>query len=254
MTAISSWYEGLGASSQVLSGSDPVNVEDWASLAHTFGEIQGVVSNGYFAEVYGGRSGVLPGLQAFWNHDWKLLYLHDNETEQSSFYQIAWPFQVTADLHEMKWDRTGACATMPSKFKGNNDGGLCFEATPGSDAPGIELGGIPVRGGAGYRIDVLARRRPDRRAAIDSETPSVAVRWSDGENTASVSSSLVYDGRNWPQGDGFDRYRVEFKAPESAEAMEIEIEFPLRGGFSAADDIVVFESVAPCFDDCPDPS
>ena len=254
MVAISSWYEGLGVGSQVLSGSDPVNVEDWASLAHAFGEIEGVVSTVYHAKLYGGRSGLLAGLQTFWNHDWRLLYLHDNETVESSFYQIPWSFEVTSRLRQARPDLTGACATMPSKFDGNNDGGLCLEGLPGGEVPKIDLGGIPVRGDARYRIDVLARRHPARRAEIDTATPRVGVRWSGGESTASLASNLIYDAKKRPGGDGFDRYRVEVKAPESAQTMEIEIEFPAEGGFSAADDIIVFESVRPCFDDCSDRS
>jgi hypothetical protein len=120
--------------------------------------------------------------------------------------------------------------------------------------PKIDLGGIPVRGDARYRIDVLARRHPARRAVIDTATPRIGVRWSGGESTASLASNPIYDGKKRPGGDGFDRYRVEVKAPESAQTMEIEIEFPAEGGFSAADDIIVFESVRPCFDDCSDRS
>ena len=253
MVAISSWYEGLGVESQVLSGSDPINVEDWAGIAHAFGEIEGGLSNGYHSELYAGESGVLPGLQAFWNHDWRLVYLHDNETEESSFYQIPWPFEVTSKLDEARLDLTGACAAAVSKFDGNNDGGLCLEAGQFGAESTIDLDGIPVQGGARYRIDVLARRHPDRRVGIEPDTPQIRVRWSTGEGSPSLASRLIYQGSKRRRGDGFDRYRVEVRAPESAQEMAIEIEFPLDGGFSAADDVVVFESIRACFDRCSKP-
>ena len=147
MVAISSWYEGLGVTSQVLSGSDPVNIEDWAGIAHAFPGVQGVLSNRYHARYYGGRSGLLGGLRAFWNHDWKLLYLHDNESPDSSYYQIPWPFDVSVHWTRATLDKTGSCASSSSKFRKNSDGGLCLQGSKTQGGSSLTLSGIPAKEG-----------------------------------------------------------------------------------------------------------
>ena len=248
MVAISSWYEGLGVTSQVLSGSDPVNIEDWAGIAHAFGGVQGVLSNRYHARYYGGRSGVLGGLRAFWNHDWKLLYLHDNESAASSYYQIPWPFQVSMELTRATLDEQGACASSSSKFKKNNDGGLCLHGSGIKGGSSLVLSGIPAKGGRAYRVDVLAL--PRSKAKGRGPGPRIELLWSSGEKSGAVESELVFSPKRGGRLKEFSRYRAEFKAPSGVDSMRVEIRFPSDSSFEAADDVIIFEALEACFDDC----
>ncbi|MEE3325803.1 MAG: hypothetical protein VX252_00540 [Myxococcota bacterium] len=248
MVAISSWYEDLDVTSQVLTGSDPVNIQDWAGIAHAYKGIEGGVSNRYFAERNGGRDGILTGLQAFWNHDWKLIYLHDNEDEESSYYQIPWPFEVSVKLVHARPDTQGDCASFSSKFRKNNDGGVCLLGSAEKGVSEINLSGIPASGGHRYRVDVLARGRARRGASQGG--PRVDVVWSTGERSQVGKLDVIHEGKGRAKGEGFSRYRAEFKAPPKAKSMNVEVAFPRDGSFVAADDIVIFESLSACFDDC----
>ena len=248
MVAISSWYQGLGVTSQVLSGSDPVNVEDWAAIAHTFDGVKGVVSNRYLSKRYDGRSGVLGGLQAFWNHDWKLLYLHDHEDASSSYYTIPWPFDVSVETAGMRRDRHGKCSAGSEKFKKNNDGGLCLVSSSDSDPSRVALSGIPVHEGRTYRVDVLAQ--PRARFSGSSGGPTIEVVWSTGQRDSVVSSDLIFDAKRRGRKQGFNRYRASFEAPAGAKAMKVDLSFVEPGVFKAVDDILFFESLPACFEGC----
>ena len=229
MVAISSWYEGLGVTSQVLSGSDPVNIEDWAGIAHAFRGVQGVLSNRYHAKYYGGRSGVLGGLRAFWNHDWKLLYLHDNESPDSSYYQIPWSFKVSMQPTRATLDENGSCASSSSKFKKNNDGGFCLHGSGIKGGSGFVLSGVPAKGGRAYRVDVLALLRSKGQG--ETPGPRIELIWSTGEKSQAVQSELVFAPKRGGRMKEFSRYRAEFKAPSGVDSMEIEIRFPSDSSF-----------------------
>ncbi|MAJ60896.1 MAG: hypothetical protein CBC48_13445 [bacterium TMED88] len=252
MVAISSFYEELGVTSHVLPADHPVNIDDWAGIANQFDDIDGVHAT-YFRVTSGSNefAGTRLGVQAFWNHDWKLLYMHDNETPDSSFYQIPWPFEATLTLENATPDTSGTCAVGADKFDGNNDGGLCLLGSTGT--PQIGLNGIPVHGGRSYRIGVFAQRHSDYQSAeLTSEVPlpSIEVIWSDGSSTGPITSTRVYDSTDKKYSDGFDRYRIEAEAPAEATAMNVVFNFGASGKLLAADDIVIFESNPPCFSQC----
>ena len=251
MAALSSWYEALQVRSHVLPADQPVNIDDWAGIAHRFESIEGVdatyfrVSNQSSTEI-----GTLLSLQAFWNHDWKLLYLHDNETPASSFYQIPWGFTPNLSLENATADTTAACATMTEKFEGNNDGGLCLAST---GTPQVLLSGVPIQGGRSYRIGLLGQRRPDLLSAAQTAAvapPSITVQWSNGEWTEPLLAERIYDTTTTRNSDGFDRYQVQVDAPNDSTEMNIEIDFGASGSIVAADDIMIFESLPSCFDNC----
>ncbi len=248
MVATASWYQDLGVKSQVLSGASPVNVEDWASIANSFDEILGGMGTIYHANKYGGRSGLFLSLQKFWNHDWKLLYLHDNETAESSHYQPAWPFKPEAEFKDANHDTTGRCAAFNFKFSGNHEGGICLDGAPAS--PKIGLGPIPTRGRAHYRMDVLAKRSRKSRSSSATEPPTFRIFWSTGESSGPLVAELIYDTTAISRPDYFDRYRVETEAPPHATSMQMEISFGRGGESAAADDIAIFESTEQCFDAC----
>jgi len=248
MVATSSWYQELGVKSQVLPGADPVNVEDWAAIANTFDHVQGVVGTIFHANRYAGRSGLLPALQKFWTHGWKLLYLYDSETPESSHYQTPWSFSPSVELEGAFQDSSGACAAFTFKFRGNNGGGICLKPSP--ESPTIRLGGISARGGASYRVDILAKRSKNSRSAPAKDPPKVQVLWSNGQRSGPLMSELIYDAGRDPSHGYFDRYRAEMEAPPDATAMTLEISLGMNGESSAVDDIAIFESVEPCFEAC----
>jgi hypothetical protein len=251
MVATSSWYEGLGVASHVLPGDHPVNVDDWAGIAHAFDRIEGVSATNYVvSKGFGGEPGYFSHLQAFWNHDWKLLYLHDNETPASSFYQIPWSFEPTLTLVHVSADISGNSATATGKFAGNNDGGLEFETT---GPPTVSLGGVPVHGGRRYRVAINALREAAYRSSGQTQNvpvPSFTVFWSGGESTGSLASERSFDASSKQNPDWWDRYRIEVLAPEGATAMTVEMAFGTGGEIVAADDILIFESIPPCFEAC----
>ena len=248
MVATASWYQHLSVTSQVLAGASPINVDDWAAVAHTFGDIQGVVGTIYKAHLYGGRSGLLPALQKFWNHDWKLLYLRDNETSASSHYVVPWPIAPELSLRNAREDFGGACAAFAFTFPGNSDGGICLDPPPAK--PKVALGPIPVRAGTKYRVDFLARSGGRGSSAASATPPKVRVRWSGGDSTGSLPARMIYQSRDFRDSDGFDRFRVEVEAPPGAKSMEVELEFGASGPKSAVDDIAIFEATEPCFNAC----
>ena len=90
-------------------------------------------------------------------------------------------------------DTTGDCATATSKFEGNQDGGICLGST---GVPKVSLAGIPVRGGASYRIGVLGKRHADYRSSGQTDNvppPGIEVLWSNGASTGSNQSDRTYD-------------------------------------------------------------
>ena len=245
MVAVAAWYQELGLRSQVLSGASPINVEDWAAIANSFSGIEGGVSTIFHASRYGGKSGLIPGLRAFWNHDWKILYLFDGENPSSSFYQIEWPFEPVVEMAGAKLDNGGRCGVASEKFVGNSDAGICLDASSGKSS--VTLGEVRVTGGADYRVDVMARQKR-RGRRHQSSTPLVTVSWPNGENTQVQKAELIYDSSGFPGPNRFDRYRVSFQAPESAATMILKFEFD--ASMDAADSIAIFESIDPCFEDC----
>ena len=248
MVATSSWYQQLGVTSQVLTGASPINVDDWAAVARTFDDIQGVVATIYKAHLYGGRSGLLPALQKFWNHDWKLLYLRDNETSASSHYVVPWPIAPELSLRNARQDFGGACAALAFTYPGNSDGGICLDPPPSK--PKIALGPIPARPGSKYRVDFLARSGRRGSSAASASPPKVRVHWSGGEATDSLPARVIYQSGNFRDSDGFDRFRVEVEAPLGAKSMEVELTFGASGSKVAVDDIAIFEATEPCFNAC----
>ncbi|MDG2334449.1 MAG: hypothetical protein P8Q97_09530 [Myxococcota bacterium] len=245
MVAVAAWYQEIGIKSQVLSGASPINVDDWAAIANTFSAVEGGVATIFHAERYGGESGLARGLQAFWNHDWKVLYLFDGESPSSSFYQIDWPFLPVLKLKNATADHRGRCAVFSEKFKGNSDGGICLDPSLGQAS--ITLEEITIEGGARYRVDLMARTQKGFRA-IGVAAPKISGRWSTGESIGPIASTLIYESARFPSQNTFDRYRAEIKAPEGAEGLSLEIKF--SESFEAADDIAIFESFGACFDDC----
>ncbi|MCH2185109.1 thrombospondin type 3 repeat-containing protein, partial [Myxococcota bacterium] len=251
MVATSSFYEKLGVTSHVLPADNLVNIEDWAGISNQFGRIEGVHAT-YFQVTPGSEnlSGTRLGLHAFWNHDWKLLYLHDNETPDSSFYQIPWPLEPALTFENATHDTSGSCASSVQKFEGNNDGGLCLAST---GIPKVALHGIPTKGGRTYRVGLLARRHPDyqsEQATSEVPIPSAEVIWSNGESAGPIAVTRVYDSTDKSNSDGFDRYRIEFEAPAEDTAMSVAFDFGPSGRIIAADDIVIFESTPRCFNHC----
>ncbi|MDE0885673.1 MAG: hypothetical protein OSB70_09085 [Myxococcota bacterium] len=248
MVAVAAWYQELGIRSQFLSGASPINVDDWAAIANTFSAIEGGVSTVYLADRYGGRSGLIRGLQAFWNHDWRLLYLFDGESPSSSFYQIAWPFEPILKLENATADPHGGCAVFSEKFEGNSDGGICLDPSVGQSS--ITLEKITIDGGARYRVDLMARSQKHVRGN-NIAAPKVFGTWSTGEATGPIVSTLIYQSSKFRSPNTFDRYRAEFQAPVDAEGLSLEIQFSEY--FEAVDDIAIFESFRACFDDCSTP-
>jgi hypothetical protein len=248
MVANAAWYQGLGVRTQVLAGANPVNIEDWAGIARTFDGVEGVVGTIYHANLYQGKSGLLPALQKFWNHDWRLLYLLDSETTSSSHYQIPWPFSPEIELSEAWHDVGGACAVSTRGFSGNNDGGICLASAPAG--PAVGLSGVPVRGGARYRLDVMVRPRGGSSRSGGQHPPKFSVAWSSGESIGPFAAELIYDHSIRRRPNRFSRYRVEVEAPSEAVSMNLKISFGRDGESMAVDDIAIFESTEPCFNNC----
>ncbi len=248
MVASAAWYQGLGVRVQVLPGANPVNIEDWAGIAKTFDAVEGVVGTIYHANFYQGKSGLLPALRKFWNHDWRLLYLRDNETTSSSHYQVPWSFSPELELSEARHDVSGACAVSTSRFSGNNDGGICLASAPAR--PVVGLSGVPVRGGARYRLDVMVRPRGGSPRSRSQHPPKISVAWSSGESIGPFAAELIYDYSIPAKSNRFNRYRVEVEAPSEAVAMDLKISFGRDGESMAVDDIAIFESTEPCFNNC----
>ncbi|MDP6947079.1 MAG: hypothetical protein QF464_23215, partial [Myxococcota bacterium] len=187
-----------------------------------------------------------------WNHDWRMRYLVDFETPESSQVQFELPsLTVTAGAADQ--DATGHFANYGSpstnNFTGNFDGGMEV-VPPGSAVTGL-VASVTAEPRRRYRVALHARRVSDSTATA---SPRARLHFDRGALGETLGDWLEMPFITATE-DGYERYEIDasgVESPAGTVGVSVEISLGADGEFDAFDDILLFESVPPCFDDCDD--
>ena len=238
--ATAAYYDAIDRPWLIGPGGDHLVAEDWASIANASTSNVGV-SSFFFYEHDVPRS-----LRTFWNHDWKLAYILDFETDATSLIQTEAPaFSVVSGGGTVSTD--GTCASNGSgtsnNWAGSSDGGLCVDETSAL------TGRVAQRAAtAGHRYKVGVHVAWAAGAVI--EPPRARLIWtlSDGGEQA---GAWVDTAEVVALPDGFVRYGWEgegVSAPE--DSVGVSVEWSFAPGVAALDNLFLWESMPLCFDEC----
>ena len=225
------------------TGGTELVAEDWAAIAKSSDTNVGV-SAFYFS-----NGDISHSLRTFWNYDWRLRFLLDFETAESSKYQFSTPNWSVTD-GEAFADSTGTCANYGSQnsngWPGNNDGGLCITSTEGGVS--VALDEVAASSLSAYRAGVFLKGAEE----TESTHPTVRFVWTldDGSTISSEwVPTQVVEVLDRP--DNFTRYETNPSGEVApANSVGVSLELQISAGVSALDNILLWESTPSCFDAC----
>jgi len=239
--AVAQWYDSVQQPWLIGPGGDALVAEDRAAIAHSSSEILGVSAFHF-------KNGDVPEqLRTFWNHDWRLMYLVDFETDASSHLPIDGPSLVVT-VGEVTESSDGTCAshsaTTGSTWEGNSDGGLCLDPATGMQGT---VDAVAASGGLLHRAGLHIRVDSD---TVPIQVPNLRFHYEQVDGSV-LTSAWLPTIEVATLADGFDRYETAppgVMAPEATVAVSVEIEvFP---GVDAIDNLLFQQALPPCFDAC----
>ena len=224
-----SWLVGTGGIDQVT--------HDWAAIARASPTVLGV-SAFEFKE-----HDIPHSLRTFWNHDSKLAFLVDFESEASSHVQIDAPelALVSGSAEEAADGSCGVNTSLnSSNWTGNSEGGLCVDP---ADALHATTAPVETQEERDHRAGLFL-------AAADDVAPRFRFTWqlSDGSE---VEGDWLDTTEVETQAQGFRRYETAAEsAPSPVDTVGVVVELTLPAGVDAIDNLMLWTSTPPCFDEC----
>ena len=242
------FYDQAGNPHLAGTARNPVTVQDWASLAHSSIGMDGVMA----MDFYGGDPIIQFALQTFWNHDWRLLGLVDFENNITAEFELDnLDYELTAG---MVIDTTGIYALGTRGAAGNRSkiskGSLDLQNATG--APLIVHAG-EIKNNSSVETAISLR---DETGTFDIK-PRITVSWWSGGQLVEKTIAEGDDIKDMETGNvNYHRYQATFQQPPggpytaSFEYFYIDDSVSPARGFSYAENVGVWEAIAPCFDGC----
>ena len=246
--ASSRFYDEGGFDHLAGTAGHLTSVDDWAAIANASERMMGVLAFPFVT----GNSTVEYSLRNFWQSPWRLKGHVDFEDSTSTIYEIP---ELRYDYDEgMEIDSSGARAAAGQT--------ALVDEIPAAN------GALDLSGASGNTLRVYAEEfcgADQVRTAIhlhriddtkDTTPHQLQVTWLDGDTPHSQETVLSGGFTNIDlklgsvSDQGFTRHEATFDVPEGGPyRAEFEYAFDLSQTDSA-DNIFVFESHPPCFDDC----
>jgi len=244
--ASSRFYDEGGFDHLAGTAGSQTSNDDWAAIANASARMKGVMAMPYF----GGTAIVEHSLSNFWSHSWRLTGIVDFEDTTSTQYRLqGLRYELGAG---MAIDSGGARAVA---------GQTNLVSSFGENLP-YNNGGVDLSGASENTLSVESEEICDSgqvRTAIhlrgisetsDATPQSVEVSWFDGTVLSSQDVAGPGELQSIDVGDGFTRYEATFEVPDGG-PYRAKFEYSLDlSEVDAADNLLVFETRAPCFDDC----